>query len=271
LLRRAIFTRQTGGQGSDNDTTDETLGKGRSTASQRGGDDDRILLGLFLMQRALPATMVADKSSSSLVNVRSFRQIGPRAILMNRTIMAVSRGGDEGGKVRRVAWADGESTARTAVMMMIDGMRAYLKRLFPAQAASRNGRRRISLFGRANIQMNMMMVMMFKTKILTVSSGPVLSKSTGLDIGTTRLKGMTTRVRGGAITRVKRGSIMLFFIRNLNRLRLGPSSMARSTCSSALYADALPTTSAAARRRFLAPAAGHEARRTAQRQTLAPA
>ncbi len=65
--------RQVSGHGSDNDTTDGTLRKGGSTARQRSGDDDRMLLGLFLMQRALPASLVTNRSGSRMADVRDFR------------------------------------------------------------------------------------------------------------------------------------------------------------------------------------------------------
>ncbi len=57
LQMRANFVRHISSPGSDNDRTDETLRERENAASERGGDDDRMLLGLILMQRALPVSL----------------------------------------------------------------------------------------------------------------------------------------------------------------------------------------------------------------------
>jgi hypothetical protein len=58
FLRRANFMRQVSGQGSDLDRTERTLREEENAARKRGGDDDGLLVGLLLMKRKLPATLM---------------------------------------------------------------------------------------------------------------------------------------------------------------------------------------------------------------------
>ncbi len=124
---------------------------------------------------------------------------------------------------------------------------------------SQPGRRNASPLGHANVLVTTMKMMMFK--ILAIGGGPILSKSTGLEIGTARMMGMMTWVKGGPFARVREGPTTFLLVKNFNRVRRDLSGVTVTTCTSALYTHTRPTSSAASCRGLLAAAARHEARR----------
>ncbi len=110
--------RQVSGQGSDLDRTERTLREEENAAGERGGDDDSMLLGLILLQRDLPASLVTRSGDANVTAGWDFRQPGHGAALVMMVMMAVLRGGSRDGIVRSGTRAADSPTGRTIRMMM---------------------------------------------------------------------------------------------------------------------------------------------------------
>ncbi len=91
LLRWAHFVRRNGGLGSDNDRTDETLRERENVARERSGDNDRLLLGLILLQRIPPARLHVGAVETSVAAARNCWHAGLGAAMVMTVMLASAR------------------------------------------------------------------------------------------------------------------------------------------------------------------------------------